>query len=175
MNRTLKIIIGVILGIILLPVIIIGLPFILLFKGSSPQPPKIKYGEFPFKLVYEINGERVTVEDTLICEYDGIGWNEGTGKHRKWKSYLESNREERSILLLELEDHTKIYYSTYMPGYYMGDMGKGNSLNAPFNGVFAVGSSRSKLHAMDIKDRLEYLNIVLIEWEIAPPIENNFN
>ena len=50
--------------------------------------PEIRYGEFPFRLEYEINGERFVIEDTVICEFDGIGWNEAQGKFRKWKDYL---------------------------------------------------------------------------------------
>lgn len=173
MNKTLKAIILAIAGIILLPALLIGMSFKQLFRGSAPHAPKIKYGEFPFKLVYEVNGERITVEDTLICKYDGNVWNEGLGKQRKWRSYLASNKEERSIQLMELSDHTKIYYSTDRPAYYMGDGKKTKYQNDPFNGVFAVGPSSSRLHGMAIKDMLEYLNIVLIEWEIAPPIENS--
>lgn len=51
----------------------------------NPPEPQITYGEFLFKLECEINGDKKTVEDTVMREYDGIGWNEGSGKYRKWK------------------------------------------------------------------------------------------
>jgi len=69
-------------------------PWVMISLGISllPNPPKpgITYSEFPFRLVYEINGERKVIEDTLICEYDGIGMDEGRGKYRKWKEHLAS-------------------------------------------------------------------------------------
>lgn len=69
-------------------------PWATMFFGISsfpnPTKPEITHGEFPFHLVYEINGETKVIEDTLICEYDGIGMNEGNGKYRKWKESLAS-------------------------------------------------------------------------------------
>lgn len=50
----------------------IGLPalgwlivFLVMMFSPSPSKPTITHGEFPFKIVYEINGERKTIEDTL--------------------------------------------------------------------------------------------------------------
>ena len=62
--------------IILLPIIVI---FSLnLFARSSsfiggllypnPQKPEITFAEFPFEIVYEIDGETVTLKDTYVCE-----------------------------------------------------------------------------------------------------------
>ena len=31
-----------------------------------------KYGELDYSIVYEFNGETETINDTLVCEYDGI-------------------------------------------------------------------------------------------------------
>ncbi|MEK4455904.1 hypothetical protein [Paenibacillus sp. FSL R10-2748] len=67
----------------------IALPWLLIFIGiqlePNPSHPEIAYGKFPFRLEYEINGQRKVIQDTLICEYDGIGSNEARGKYRKWK------------------------------------------------------------------------------------------
>ncbi|MFA8307240.1 YdgA family protein, partial [Paenibacillus alvei] len=56
-----------------LVICIVALPWILIYVGLQLQPdpprPEITYGEFPFKLVYEINGERKVIQDTVICEY----------------------------------------------------------------------------------------------------------
>ena len=56
-------------------ILLVVLFFIAAFGGfnfllSVPEP-QIKYGEFPCKLTYEINGEIKTIEDTIICEFDG--------------------------------------------------------------------------------------------------------
>ncbi|MBQ7936410.1 MAG: hypothetical protein IJ333_08740 [Clostridia bacterium] len=60
------VIICVILASLLLPAFIIELVVDDGDVGISP----VKY-EFPFKLVYEIDGETVVVEDTYICKYKG--------------------------------------------------------------------------------------------------------
>ena len=78
--------------IVLMIACVLVLPWMLLYLGIafSPDPPRpeITRGEFPFRLEYEIDGKRVVIEDTLICEFDGFGMNEGAGKYRKWKGRL---------------------------------------------------------------------------------------
>lgn len=65
----------------------------------------IRYGEFPFRLEYEINGRRELIEDTLIIKYKGIGIDEGRGKFRKWEDRLASGNKNitRSGLINEDE------------------------------------------------------------------------
>lgn len=109
-------------------------PWVSISLGISllPNPPKpeIIYGEFPFRLVYEINGERKVIEDTLICEYDGIGMDEGRGKYRKWKEHLASGNQE--IMLLKIDNTKEIYYNPGPADYYMGDMSEGVRYNHNF-------------------------------------------
>ena len=67
-----------------------------------PNPPKpaIRYGEFPFRLTYELNGETKTIEDVAICEFDGYGERSEAGQDRKWKTHLKSGLDD---LLYEKE------------------------------------------------------------------------
>lgn len=65
----------------------------MLFEANPPKP-KYTYGEFPFYLEYEINGQIKIVEDTIIVKYNGIGLSEGTGKYIKWKQSLASGNKE---------------------------------------------------------------------------------
>ena len=62
-----------------LPWLLIGLGGLL---EDDPPAPQITYAEFPVRLEYEVNGQKKVATDTLICEYDGVGWNEGNGKQR---------------------------------------------------------------------------------------------
>ena len=83
-------------------IIVILLTSIIIFSFSSCQnvpEPQIKEGEFPFEMVYEIDGETITVNDIYVCEFDGFDWNEGVGKHRKWKGYIKSSGTDVLILL----------------------------------------------------------------------------
>jgi len=163
------------------------LPWVAIFAGVSlspnPQKPEILYAEFPFKLVFEMNGEQRTVEDTLICEYDGIGMNEGVGKYRKWKRRLQSGNE--VIVLFETENileqttygvivSRSIIFSLGTPNYYMGE-------NEKFEYTFPDASCREIYRAGEIRSRrvsadelFEKYGIRLISWEILPPIDNHF-
>ena len=60
--------------------------------------PEITYGEFPFTLTYELDGEIKTIEDTIICEFDGFEAIGESGKYRKWKTYLKSGNERLTLL-----------------------------------------------------------------------------
>lgn len=77
------IIIGAVGGTALLTVgLIIGVifavtyPWNIMYLGYAfsevPPQPVITYAEFPFELVYEINGERIEIKDSLIVEWDGV-------------------------------------------------------------------------------------------------------
>ena len=174
------------------PVVVImflWLPWLLMQLGiqGMPDPPKpeITYGEFPFRLEYEMNGQIVVVEDTLICEFGGISADEGRGKFRIWKSYLASGEDE--ILLLEVANPIEnwkgtprkqiIYYNPGAAGYYMGDMGEGvtythNFPDASIYEEYADGSTmRGKIEAKELHDNF---HIVLLDWRYTPPIENTF-
>ncbi len=167
---------------LLLAFLIIGfftLPWLAIFIGIQLQPnppePEITYGEFPFRLVYEINGERKVIEDTLICEYDGIGMNEGQGKYRKWKERLASGNE--NILLLKVNNTQEIYYNSGPADYYMGDMGEGVTYSHNFPHAcqykkYANGNSSYVTISAD--ELFKNYNIKLISWDFTKPIKNNF-
>jgi len=168
------------------------LPWVMIALGISimPNPPKpeVTYGEFPFHLVYEINGQQKVVQDTLICEYDGIGMNEGQGKYRKWKERLASGN--KSILLLNADGASGIAFSNketlkqeiyYDPGpgwYFMGDYEPGNeyrqnSPNASYSEQYKDGNgSYGIIHADEL---ISKYHIKLISWDIAKPIKNKFS
>lgn len=176
MNK--KIILIIICSLVLLFFILAIVPWLVLYFGlkrlPDPPVPKVIYEEFPFKLEYEINGERMIAEDKIICEYDGVQINEGRGKFRTWKKYLAGSPKESDLVLLELEDGTKIYYNVGDSAYYMGDAEKPRYANYPFNGVYVVGASQDELYKMKFDEMLEFLNIKLIDWQEPPAIENEF-
>nr|WP_276565010.1 hypothetical protein [Brevibacillus halotolerans] len=155
-------------------------PWVMIFLGSSllPNPPRpeITYGEFPFRLEYEIKGKRSVIQDTLICEYDGIGINEGQGKYREWKKHLASGKQQ--ILLLKIDDSKEIYYDPGPARYYMDDMNEGVTYihgfpNAIYFEKYADGSTRDGIIPAD--ELLTKYNIKLISWDYTQPIKNNFS
>lgn len=80
------IVVAIVLVIFSLPWTLIELDYY--FQDEPPQP-LASYGEFPFKFVYEYNGEIITIEDVLVIEYKGI-YNSGGTKKNRWYYYLKN-------------------------------------------------------------------------------------
>ncbi|KPU42116.1 hypothetical protein OXPF_38950 [Oxobacter pfennigii] len=165
-------IVVIIASITVLPWVMIGLGISLL---PNPPKPEIIYSEFPFRLVYEINGEKKVIEDTLICKYDGVGMDEGRGKYREWKEHLASGNQK--ILLLKVDDKKEIYYYPGSAQYYMGDMNEGVTYthsfpNARYFEKYADGSIRDGIIRAD--ELFNKYHIKLLSWDYTQPIKNNF-
>lgn len=158
--------------------IVVGLWF--LSGGFFPNPakPEITHGEFPFRLVYEINGETKVVEDILICEYDGFGANAAIGKYRQWKSYLASGN--TRITLLKNEE-IEIFYTPdinqHAAAVYMGDTEIYSSINEIFPNAWYTSDYENKqvnAYIISDEDMWKKYKLRLIDWEIAPSIQNIF-
>lgn len=181
----------IVVGVIVVIIGIITLPWIIIIIGFASQPnppmPEIRYGEFPFRLVYELNGEQIIVEDVVICEYDGIGNDAGRGKYRKWKSRLESGNERVSVLIEDnlSEDspygkiiYREVYFTTGSADFYMGDLQDGREHDTiTTRGILLVNRENGTTGSSTIsKDNLlDKYGIQLISWEPSPPIVNRFN
>ena len=145
------------------------------FSNPNPPIPEIKYGEFPFRLEYEINGQRVVVEDTIICKFDGVGvsWGIGDGKYLKWKAYLASGRKQPdgySIAVL-IDEKNEIYVSTGSSQYYLGV----ESATLNFHTFRIQRLSYGQLHPTVSEDELlNTYGIKLISFEPSLPIVNTF-
>lgn len=182
-----------IMGIILLSLLIVFVIMVLfgiyseiLGRNSDPTPiiPEIKRGEFPFKLVYEINGEQIVVEDAVICEYDGIGWNKGTGKYIKWKSSFASGiKSPNNSNSLLIDEENELYAAVGGSRYYMGE-----AIKQPFSDTTTPHSLNFHVYRIQKSsfggistptitedELLERYNIKIISFEPSPPIENSFN
>lgn len=114
-----------------LPWILIGLG---IFLSPNPPPPKITHGEFPFHLVYQADGKQYNIDDTIICDYTGIGMDEGNGKYINWEERLANgnkitrfsfyNEEQYGIALfdgvIQGQGSTAIICDAGNPSYYLG-------------------------------------------------------
>ena len=152
----------------------------------EPTKPEITYGEFDFKLTYEVDGKTKTIEDTIICEFDGFEWLGESGKYRKWKSKLKSGNDE--IVLLDLRDKNEIneYGNTMLElifywgnaEFYMGDeityMTRRAQNLTEINYRFQAANGRIGSSAYGADVALERYGIRLIKWECDEPIKNTF-
>ncbi len=173
--------------IVLSPILFIVFGIFIWFAGSMgygllgyifiPNPPKpeITYGEFPFEIVYEIDGEIFTIQDVYVCEYDGVALDsDGSGKHRNWKGYLKSTGESRLVLLKDNNITLACYIRS--PGYYMDDPNETDDVFiSPY--IFYVISPNkfggTSTGVLDIDLYLDKYKLKLISWELSLPIENS--
>lgn len=150
------------------------LPWVILDGGLrfSPDPPSpgITYGEFPFHLEYEINGEYRIIEDVLICEYAGVGRNEAVGKDNKWKEHLKSGSER--VVLLDLGDNQVIYYPVGSAEYYMGDLPANVTRDPCFPNAahYTKFENGSRDRLISAEELLTDYGISLIGWKQTDPI-----
>lgn len=177
------------LGIISLLIIILitliwVMPWLVLMIGGyfsySPKSPKITYSEFPICLEYEIDGQYNKVEDVLICEFDGFGFNEGNGKFRKWKACLKSGR--NRITLLKNENieiyYFPVKYDSRLSGVLMGDIVYyPGSIDDTFPDAWYTSNFEEKTvndYIIDADAMKDNYNLKLIKWKCPQPIENEF-
>lgn len=173
-----KSIINVIIAIILI-VLFWSIPWILFgIAGQlSPNPPtpQTKYGEFPFSLVYEIDGEIIEAKDVLICEFDGFGFSEGSGeKYRKWKSHFKSGNTRITLLRA---DEIEIFFGPGAAAFYMGDpdyVFENPTIFPDASYTRDFDNQTVNAYIISADEMWEKYKIRLISWEAAEPIRNIF-
>lgn len=163
---------------LLIPVIIvfiISAPWLLMLGvsifESNPPEPEITYGEFPFRLEYSVDNEIFVIEDVLVCEYDGVDWDEGNGKHRAWKEYFKNTGEDDLLILTDGD--TKLYWSIGKAEYYMDDLKY--TVREPFTpSVYYIEEYDDISVSGGAEELLNKYKIELIDCQLSKPIENKF-
>ena len=172
-TKTITLVIVALILVCIIGVLIFASPWIVIFIGGwlSPNPPapEITYGEFPFRLEYRLEDEVYVVEDVIVCEYDGVDWNEGVGKHRIWKRTFK-NTGEKDLLVLTDGD-TKIYCSVGSADYYMGDKKYAELFVPKF---YYVTFRENITESGSAEDLLDKYKLELLDWKLSEPIENKF-
>ena len=173
--------IGIVL-LILLPIVYLVLGFSGSYRASCLRPdpprPEITYGEFPFRIEYEINRELVIIEDSAICEFDGFQVNWGGGdKTRKWKVSFASGRKSqlsKNHAYLLIDEANQIYIALGYGEYYMGDDNyTGGLLHPTYKAIKRFGNDW-QLIKIEPYELLNTYGIKIISYEFSPPIVNSF-
>ena len=157
-------------------IIICALPF-LYFVGvilysmfiDIPSKPKEKHGEFPFELVYEYKGEQITIKDTIICDYEGYSWSLEGGNSRDWNCELQNDNEYGQYIIDTINDQDLYIEVPEAADYYMGDKEFSKEDAHPlilFNDE-TTGTSYQE------KDKIDAVDIKIIEWKPSEPLKNN--
>ena len=165
------------------------------FCVPEPAEPVITEESFPFTLVYELNGKKKVIEDTMICKYAGSEWY-GTSdeKSRTWEMKLKSGKD--AIVLWEGKNERgeqQRIVGGVEPEYYMDDVNS-DYICKKYNKEYFLYPGMTEeeyCHSYIIlettdsdgvmeedrimtKKRLLKYGIRMISWECAPPIENSF-
>jgi len=178
--------------------LLIMLYILILFSGiflPDPPMPDIKYAEFPFRIEIEHDGERLLFEDTIICEYDGVGVTEyGTRKYRMWKSRFASGREYTaswpSIEMLNT-DYVVLRFHSGEPAFYMDRSWMELEHGIPYSparpsiyvddkAMRARGEFSFQFYGLPwgeerLRETLANFGIEIISIELPSPIENTFH
>jgi hypothetical protein len=150
-----------------------ALPIIYAWFTPKPPLPEITYGEFPFRIEYQVGEDYFVIEDTVICEFEGFVFN-GASRLRSWREYLASSGE--SDVILSIVNSTKmVCCDARSADYYMGD-------NAYYSGAFPPSTLLKELSgnkwkvtsSISAETLLSEYGIKLINWEFSDPIENTF-
>ncbi|MFF2093371.1 hypothetical protein [Paenibacillus sp. NPDC058174] len=160
--------------VILVLIACISAPWLLLYLGLSagedPPKPAYSYGEFPFYLEYEINGQRIIVDDKVIVKYAGIGLSEGTGKYIKWKQTLGSGNKE--VILFEDGESETLIFTIRDRDYHLEENEEGNKYDSrPDVYRKARKENMRSVEVMTERELLKYYKIKLIKFEYGEPLK----
>lgn len=136
--------------------------------------PRITEGKFPFEIVYEIDGETVTINDTYVCEFDGFGYNKAVGWYREWNGYFQSTGEEDLVLLQD--GNLSLAVAVGHPNYYMSDPTEYTREYEPhiYYIIYPNDMGGTSWGVTNIESMLEKYKIKLISWKLSEPIQNSF-
>lgn len=134
--------------------------------------PQITNAEFPFEIVYEVDGEVITLKDSFVCEFDGFGWNEAQGRHRQWKGYVKSSGKDYVLLLQD--GNLQFAVKVGSAAYYMGDptMDDVEAFTPSIYYIRTFESGGVSSGVAGIESLLEEYKIKLISWTLSKPINN---
>lgn len=134
-----------------------------------PSKPKVKHGEFPFELVYEYKGEKITIKDTITCDYDGYSWTLDGGNSRDWTCDFEKD-DEYGNYYIDKENVPDLYIDVpEAPDYYMGDKEYSKEDAHPL--IMYIDESTGTFYQE--KDEVDVVDIKIIEWKPSKPLKNN--
>lgn len=160
--------------------LIIGIISCIILTSCIPElpEPEVTYGRFPFKLVYEVDGERITVEDTYIIEYKGWDWSFDEGTYYLWDTSVTRKLPRESVsqyfdrVLIIKKSTPQIEFMIGSARYYFGleeNVGSVYNLEDLEPGDFRI-SSREYTGYISEEEIYEKYGIKIIEKYVSPPL-----
>jgi hypothetical protein len=175
-------------------IIIVGVVILLLLFGTSWINGKTsryelvtQHGEFPFRYEYEKDGQRYVIDDTLVVDYKGMGFEffqylKSEGSDAVWKDY----RSGSSLLLYESDGLVHSYDSnvdkvtqnvwlSLNSGSFMGALDYNKNLSIILVEIEEHEPIEEATHPLLSEQQLyEDFGIKTISWTPPEPIENEY-
>jgi hypothetical protein len=166
----------IVIAIVLVVTLVVVSP--LLFLGGSilgemlfdrPSKPTVTHGEFPFELVYEYNGEQFTINETIVCEYEGISFAIDGGNSRDWTCYV-TNNDNYGQYDLDPENYPVLYIQIPLEAdYYMGDPNADADASVPYI-YYPDDKTGTMYYEQDLSD---VVGAKIISWKPSQPLKDN--
>lgn len=153
------------------------LPF-LIFAGAViwdaffnvPAEPNITHGEFPFELVYEYKGNTYTIQDTIICDYEGYSYSLDGGNSRDW-DYSFKNNEEYGCYYIDKDNEPYLYILVPSASeYYMGVPESSEEECEPYI-IYMDEETGTNYNE---KEEIPSIGVKIIKWTPSKPLVNQF-
>ena len=140
--------------------------------SSIAFKPTVTEGEFPFSITYELDGERVTIEDVYKVHYvrnDGYA----DTKSRVYAGELKSSGEDDTLYTLKKDENTRVeLWPHFYADYLMGDTEYDYFDDEPFEPrIYYYDAQETEYHD---EETLAAQGVKLISFEYPTPIENSF-
>ena len=159
-----------------LPVIILAVAILAIsiysVISSLAFKPTVTEVEFPFSIPYELDGERVTIEDVYKVHYvrnDGYA----DTKSRVYAGELKSSGEDNTLYTLKKDENTRVeLWTHFYADYLMGDTEYDYFDDEPFEPkIYYYDAQETEYHD---EETLAAQGVKLISFEYPTPIENSF-
>lgn len=148
------------------------------YLSPNPPAPEIKYAEFPFELIYEIDGEIVAINDLYVCEFVGFeGDSANLKKKRKWNGYIKGTGESGIMIFEKTTEDRYLQINCYVgyPEYYMSEEGyESQSIYTPSIVCNYVDDKWKSATTLEYNELWEQYKIRIISWEFSEPIKNTY-
>ena len=155
--------------VILVPFLVIGGPVVAEMLFDRPSKPEIKYAEFPFELVYEYDGEQYTIEESIICDYEGIKFTLDGGNYREWDCTISDHTLYGQYYLDEAK-HPTLYIQIPLEGdYWMGDPNFNEEFATPY--LFFIDERTGTTYYE--QDLSKVIGAKIISWKPSKVLEGN--
>ena len=139
--------------------------------SNIAKKPTVTEGEFPFSITYELDGERVTIEDVYKVHYvknDGYA----DTKSRVYAGELLSSGEDNTVYTLKKDENTRIeLWTHFYADYLMGDSEYDYFDYEPFEPRIYYYDAEEQEYSDE--ETLAAQGVKLISFEYPTPIENS--